>query len=156
MPFTLAHPAAVLPLRRYCPRWLSFPALVAGSVAPDAGYLSGPFHLQGFSHRFAGSFGFSLPVGLALLGLFYGLRGRVIAWLPARDRRILLPLCQGPAGPMVVMASLLVGAWTHLILDSFTHPNGWVVLQFPVLETPVAFAGNHTLRVCLVLYYGCS
>ena len=34
MPFTLAHPAAVLPLRR----WLWFPGLVAGAVAPDVGY----------------------------------------------------------------------------------------------------------------------
>ena len=29
MPFTLAHPAAVLPLKRFCPRYLSFPALIA-------------------------------------------------------------------------------------------------------------------------------
>ena len=34
MPFTLAHPAAVLPLRRH----LWFPGLVAGAVAPDVGY----------------------------------------------------------------------------------------------------------------------
>jgi hypothetical protein len=156
MPFPLAHPAAVLPLRRFCPRWLSFPALVAGSLAPDASYLSGPLHLEGFSHRFVGSFGFALPVGLALLGLFYGLRGRVIAWLPERDRRALLPLCQGPPGPLVVVASLLAGAWTHLFLDSFTHPNGWLVLRFPILLTPVVFAENHTLRVCHLLWYGCS
>ncbi len=156
MPFPLAHPAAVLPLRRYCPRWLCFPALVIGSVAPDAGYLSGPFHLEGYSHRFAGSFGFALPAGLALLGLFYGLRGTVIPWLPERDRRALLPLCHRPPGPLVVVVSLLAGAWTHLILDSFTHPNGWLVLRFPILWTPVGFTGNHTLRVCHVLWYGCS
>ncbi|MFX7840593.1 DUF4184 family protein, partial [Acinetobacter baumannii] len=28
MPWTFAHPAAMLPLRRLCPRWLSWPALV--------------------------------------------------------------------------------------------------------------------------------
>ena len=28
MPWTLAHPAAILPLRRFAPRWLSLPALI--------------------------------------------------------------------------------------------------------------------------------
>jgi hypothetical protein len=56
MPFTLAHAAAVLPFRPYCPRVLSFPALVVGSVAPDAGYWSGPLDLKRISHSFAGGF----------------------------------------------------------------------------------------------------
>ena len=42
MPFPLAHPAAVLPFRRYCSRWLNFPALVIGSLVPDLGYLFPP------------------------------------------------------------------------------------------------------------------
>ena len=90
MPFPLAHPAAVLPLRRCCPRYLSFPALVIGSLCPDSGYL---FHAGNFSHRFlAGSFGFCLPVGLVLVLVFYGVRRPVIGILPASYRRLLLPL----------------------------------------------------------------
>src|SRR5581483_12465816 len=38
VPFTLAHPAAVLPLRR---RGLVFSALVVGSMAPDFEYFFG-------------------------------------------------------------------------------------------------------------------
>jgi hypothetical protein len=38
MPFPLAHPVAVLPFRRYCPRFFSLPALVAGSLVPDYGH----------------------------------------------------------------------------------------------------------------------
>jgi hypothetical protein len=37
MRWTIAHPAAVLPLRRLCPRFLSCPALIVDSVAPDIG-----------------------------------------------------------------------------------------------------------------------
>jgi hypothetical protein len=37
MPWTFAHAAAVLPLRRCCPRRLHFPALVIGSLTPDFG-----------------------------------------------------------------------------------------------------------------------
>src|ERR1039458_6493774 len=77
MAFPLAHPAAVLPLRRYCPIWLSFPALVIGSLSPDAGYCLGD--LGGldwgtFSHGLLGSVAFCLPVGIVMLALFYGLR----------------------------------------------------------------------------------
>jgi hypothetical protein len=38
MPFTFAHPAAVLPLRRFCPDRLVWSALVIGTVSPDLEY----------------------------------------------------------------------------------------------------------------------
>ena len=41
MPWTFAHPAAILPLRSLCPRWLSFPALILGAMAPDISYYVG-------------------------------------------------------------------------------------------------------------------
>ena len=40
MPWTFAHPAAILPLRRFCPAPLDFSALVIGSMVPDLGYYS--------------------------------------------------------------------------------------------------------------------
>ncbi len=43
MPWTFAHPAAVLPLRPL--KRLSFGALVVGSIAPDIGYYLGRFDL---------------------------------------------------------------------------------------------------------------
>jgi hypothetical protein len=153
MPFPLAHPAAVLPLRRLCPRRFNFPALVIGSLCPDVGYGFGRLHLDQFSHRFlAGSFGFCLPVGLLLVLLFYRLRWPVVQRLPARHRRIFEPLCLRPAGSLwVVVISLLVGAWTHIFLDSLTHANGWLVEHLPVLQTSLG-AGNFSLQVCDLLY----
>jgi hypothetical protein len=112
MPFPLAQPAAVLPLRRFCPRYLSFPALIIGSLSPDLGYFSGPFRLDGFSHRFlAGSFGFCLPVGLFVLLMFFLVRSRVVGILPSLCRQALSPLCQRPIGsPFAIVVSLLLGA----------------------------------------------
>ena len=135
MPFPLAHPAAILPLRRYCQRYLSFPALIIGSLSPDVGYFSGHFRLGEFSHRLLpGSFGFCLPVGLLLVLVFYLVRSPVVSILPARYRPAFLPLCQRPVGsPFVIVVSLLIGAWTHLLLDSITHPDGWLVEHLPVL-----------------------
>jgi Domain of unknown function (DUF4184) len=152
MPFPLAHPAAVLPLRRQCPRRFNFPALVIGSLSPDVGYCFGRLHLDEFSHRFAGSFGFCLPVGLLLLLLFYLLRRPVVQRLPARLRRIFEPLCLRPVGSLfVIVVSLLVGSWTHIFLDSMTHENGWLVEHLPILQTRLA-AGEIHFRVCDVLY----
>lgn len=126
MPFPLAHPAAILPLRRFCPRRFNFPALVIGSLCPDVGYCFGTLHLDKFSHRFlAGSFGFCLPVGLAMLWLFYRFRRDVVQRFSPRFRRIFEPPCLCPAGPfLIIVVSLIVGAWTHDLLDSLTHRHG--------------------------------
>ena len=157
MPFTLAHPAAVLPLRRYCPRFLDFPALIVGSMVPDLGYGLARWNLADFSHSLAGSFGFSLPVGLALLWLSYRLCRPMIALLPERKHRMFLPLCEKPPGRLrMIIISVLIGAWTHLLWDSFTHPQGWVFEHLSILQAPLVSAGKRTLRVCHVIGYVCS
>ncbi len=157
MPFPLAHPAAVLPLRRYCPKHLSFPALVIGSLVPDAGYCFGALKVENFSHRFSGLFGFSLPLGLLLVLGLYWLRPIVLRRLPARFQRVLLPESWQPLGsPLGVTLSVLLGGVTHLLLDGLTHKGSWFVQYFPWLEVPVASAGGHTAKVATVLWYGCS
>src|SRR5437773_911716 len=126
MPFPLAHPAAILPLRRYCPRFFSFSALVIGSLAPDAAYCI-PIHaLEEFSHRLSGSLGFCLPVGLLSLGFLRVVGRRALPILPEGPRRLALPFVTEPLGSVFsVIISLLAGSWTHLLWDSFTHKSGW-------------------------------
>ena len=157
MPFPLAHPAAVLPLRRYCPRWLCFPALVIGSLTPDAGYLFGELRVGGISHSFRSSLAFCLPVGVVLILLFYWLRTPLVKLLPASYRQALLPLCQRPPGPWwTIVISLAIGIWTHVLWDSFTHNNGWFVQRSGLLQSVVIHAAGRTARVCHLLWYGCS
>jgi hypothetical protein len=158
MPIPLAHPAAVLPLRRYCPRQLSFPALVIGSLTPDLGYAFGHLHGDWFSHRFwAGSFGFCLPAGLVLVAAFYALRRPIAGVLLARWRHLMLPLCERPAGsPVRIALSLLIGAWTHILLDSITHEDGWLVEHLPGLRGAVPSFGKEALVVYDLLYATCT
>ena len=158
MPFPVAHPAAILPLRRYCPRYLSFPALIAGSLSPDLGYLFGQLQMGEFSHRFwAGSFGFCLPAGLVLVLLFYLLRSPTVRILPARWQEVLLPLCRRPAGhPLLIGVSLLIGAWTHILLDSITHEDGWLVERLAFLRSSLPSVGHRRLAVYAALYAGCT
>jgi hypothetical protein len=154
MPFTLAHPAAVLPLRRYCPRLLSFPALFLGSMSPDLGYLCRADRL---SHRWFAGLVFCLPAGLLMLGALYYLRKPAVRLLPARFQNALLPACQQPlGGPVILIFSLLIGMWSHLFWDSFTHNDGWFVEHLALLQSPVIVVGHRTARVCHLLWYGFS
>ena len=157
MPFPLAHPAAVLPMRRYCPRFLSFPALIIGSLCPDAGYAFGKWGLGQFSHEVLGSIGFCLPIGFVCLWVLYRFRARVVAALPDPYRQEFLPLCQRPPGSVAVLAmSIILGAWTHLLLDSLTHKHGWLVEQFVFLKSPAGSIWHRHLRVYHLLWYGCT
>ncbi len=157
MPFTLAHPAAVLPLKRYCPRPLNFCALVAGSLAPDAGYCFARFNWDELAHEFVGSFTFDLPASLLMLLFIYGLRHPLLDRLPDRLRPLLLPRSWQPVPPPFVMiSSILLGTWTHLVWDSCTHNHGWLGAQLPFLQMPLATWHWHTLLVCHVLWYASS
>ena len=67
MPFTLSHPAAVLPLRTRAPA-LPFTALVIGSMTPDAEYYL-PFEPfpRRLTHAFVGVPTVDLVLGIAML-----------------------------------------------------------------------------------------
>lgn len=157
MAFPLAHPAAVLPLRRFCPRWLCFPALVVGSVSPDLGYILQAKHLDMFTHELVGSIVFCLPVGILAMLLFYALRAPAVRILPEPYQHVLLPLCRLPrASFWAVLFSLLIGTWTHLLWDSCTHKDGWWVQHIPVLQATLFTVGYRTARVCLLLWYASS
>jgi hypothetical protein len=158
MPFPLAHPAAVLPLRRWCPQWLCFPALIAGSLSPDMGYAFTfvGVEVQRFSHQLAG-LAFCVPMGWLAVWVFYRVCPPAVGFLPEVYRRALLPLCERPLGPpMAVFVSLLIGALTHQFLDSFTHKDGWLTEQLAFLQFPVYRHGRRTFRACHLLWYLCS
>lgn len=148
MPFTLSHPAAVLPLLR---RPFSAVALVAGAVAPDLPYFARstpipvsaqswyePYMNATTSHGLVGALTVSLPYALVLCGLY---------WVARRPVGAIAPTPVGPpapepsgAGVLVrragwVLLSLLIGIATHLVWDSLTHSDGWVVTHVPLLST---------------------
>ena len=157
MPFPLAHPAAVLPLRRYCPRYLNFPALVVGSISPDLGYFFRGTGADNFSHSLLGGLGFCLPMGLLALGIFHGFRIATERYFPVFHRRVVLPLAERQPSPVgAVILSLLLGTLTHLLLDSMTHREGWFAQHFWLLQTPLAIVHHRNVRICHLLWYGCS
>ena len=128
MPFPLAHPAAVLPLRRCSPHWFNFAALVIGSITPDLSYCLQKYGADLLAHSLRGCFFFSLPVGWVLVWVFYSIAEPVVSLLPAPHRQALAPLCRKLSQPwFVVPLSVLIGAGTHVLWDSVTHETGWFV-----------------------------
>jgi hypothetical protein len=141
VPFTISHPAIVHPIHNYF-RWMSFPALVIGSMMPDAGYFF-PFHnyLLQDAHTLVRSFTFCLPMGWFFMALFYFFR-RPFAFLlfephRSRLRNAMKTPKTGFSFFFVVSLSLVIGAWTHIIWDSFTHKTGYFVQNITLLQSPI-------------------
>jgi hypothetical protein len=108
VPYPFAHPAAVLPLIRPMGRFGVASALVIGSMIPDAWYLV-PGLIRADSHSALGLLWFCLPAGLLAYIAFEFLMGRSL-----RATRW-----------HAVLASLMVGALTHLGWDALAHPYEW-------------------------------
>ena len=90
MPFTLAHPAAVLPLRGL--KYLRTAPLIIGAITPDLPYYV-PARLAHFgpeTHSLTGAFTTCLVLGYAALGCIYLLRRPLTALLSARARWLYL------------------------------------------------------------------
>jgi len=156
MPFTLAHPAIIVPLARANPKFWVLSALVVGSMAPDFEYFLFLRPVRTIGHDLIGIPLLCIPSGLAVLWAFHCVMKRsLVLLLPGPLRRRLLGACGPfpfrPAGRfLAIVASLAVGAFSHIAWDSFTHENGWVVLRFPPLAAPVV-AG---VRVFKILQHG--
>jgi len=148
MPFTFAHPAAVIPLHRALRRHVVLSALVIGSMAPDfQNFL--PFDVdRGESHSLAGMFWFCLPLGMLLYLAFHLLLKKplhellppAIAALPAiRQSGPRLPSASGPT----IVLSLLLGTLTHLGWDALTHQSFLSVAIFPFLSAHLFSVGSY-------------
>jgi len=136
MPFPLAHPAAALPLRRWCPKYLDFPSLIVGSLTPDLAASIDDWEY--FSHTILGSLVFCLPVGLLTIWIFHKVRTALVTTLPNPHRNALLPLCTATVGSrFVVIMSLVLGSWLHITWDLFTHDHSWLVQKIPLLSFSV-------------------
>ncbi|MER5782332.1 DUF4184 family protein [Streptomyces mobaraensis] len=161
LPFTLSHPAAVLPLLR---RPFVPAALVAGAVAPDAPYFPaavgisarsgqdwyGPLLNATETHSFADGLPVSLSFAVVLLAAYRMLRAPITALLPPGLRLPGPPPTAGlPAKArhgMWLLISALIGIASHLAWDSFTHGNGFLVMRLETLRAP-AVGGLSVARV---------
>ena len=159
MPFTLAHPAAVLPFRQmfiHTPH--AFSALVIGSMTPDLPYFLAFLPRGEMTHTVTGLFSTCLPLALCVWILWITLLQRpTIASLPsALAKRCAIPSQQAirASDGLMILIALLIGAASHILLDSFTHRTGFVVQMFPVFEQQIFAWHGYTLTIYRLLQHG--
>lgn len=128
MPITLAHPAAVLPLRR-----LKMPmaALAIGSMVPDVPLFMGWGRGYELSHSAVGVLSVDLLGALVLLhGWNVLVRDALVDLAPAAVRDRLSPRHRLSRRQwLIAPAAVVLGSVTHLVWDAFTHPGRWGVLH---------------------------
>lgn len=159
MPFTLSHPAAVIPLRRFG----VFSALVIGSMMPDTVYFL-PFFSEHdrFGHTLPGIFFYCLPAGMALLWIFHNFAKRpLIALFPQSQQAALQGVSPdfrfGPVSRFVLIVwSILLGTLTHVIWDTFTHTEGYAFNHWEWFRGRVILWNGSKWLVADLVQLGCS
>lgn len=159
MPFTIAHAAAAPPVWKLTRGRLVLSALAVGATAPDLEYL---IHLRThrtIGHTLPGIFVLCVPLTLVVLALWHKLIGPQLSRL-LPDR--LAPLAAIASRPFrffgagrftTICVSAAVGAYSHILWDSFTHENSWFPERFEMLREP-AWGGGPQLVT--LLQYGSS
>lgn len=133
MPVTIAHPAAVLPLRGV---GLPLSAMVIGSMVPDLPVFSRSSHTYGYTHSVLGIVTIDLAISLVLLA-FWDLWGRdaLVDTAPARVRdRLPAHAALTRRSWLLAPVAAVVGSVTHVVWDAFTHEGRWGVRAVPWLR----------------------
>lgn len=166
MPFTISHPAAILPLKHIWPRWFSLTGLMAGAMSPDLLYfLILNTTERGYSHSWTGLFIFCFPIGVAFAFAFHKLfKYHLIFNLPRPFDRIFSGLAvsefkvRDVHSWLVLVFSILVGALSHFGWDSFTHAGGEIAQMVPFLMQKSTILGmlvpNHIIAQHLSTLFG--
>ena len=121
MPFTVSHPAIILPLKHLKPNWFSLSGLMVGAMSPDLIYfLTTITFYRGISHSWFGLFIFCLPAGLLFAVMFHWLfKYHFIMNLPSPLDKNLSGLAVSRFFPRnirdwsVLIFSVIIGALSH-------------------------------------------
>jgi hypothetical protein len=159
MPFTLSHPALVLPLNFLPKKWFSITGLVIGSMAPD---------LQAFftddadktqTHTWWGILYFCIPVSLVLAFLYHlAVREMLITHLPRFFQLKYIRykdfdwVSYFKKNWLIIIISIGIGAASHLFWDSFSHFDGFFIKGNTALQGNTQIRGQ-SLEIPFLIQY---
>jgi len=128
MPFTFSHPAIVLPLLNNKKKIFSVTGLVIGSIVPDFEAFIFLSQHKPYSHSWPGIFWFDLPLAILFSFIFHWfVRDALIRNLPMaledkfREYVGFNWLAFFRKHFVMVLFSMLLGIFSHLLWDAFTH-----------------------------------
>ncbi len=137
MPFTFSHPAIVLPLAKVSRQKLPLTGLVIGSLSPDFEYFL-HFRMYGETfHTWWGVWVFCLPISLIIYILFHRyiktpLIGNLPTYFQYKFADILGDAWKNELKnhTLGLIMAIGIGAYSHILWDSFTHPTGFIITYF--------------------------
>lgn len=129
MPFTLAHAAIAYPLKKI-DRRLSVSGLIAGAIIPDFEYFIRMRHISS-GHQLNERLLLDVLAAVLLCFIFHGLiKKPLYDNLPEKYTRFIIPAMQlnwnrhtARQGGLILV-SVILGIFSHLLWDSFTHKGG--------------------------------
>lgn len=144
MPFTFSHPAIILPLTYLPKRWFSLTGLIIGSLMPDFEYFLRMKIKSDFSHTLEGVFLFDLPLGILTAFIFHNIvRNNLFDNLPIflKSRLVIFKDFNWniyfKKNWLIVIFSIIIGTFSHISWDSFTHDTGYFVQKIEILNQSV-------------------
>jgi Domain of unknown function (DUF4184) len=146
MPFTFSHPAIVLPFVFLPRKWFSLTGLVVGSLTPDFEYFLRMKVVSLYSHTLGGLFWFDIPLGILIAFTFHNIvRDSFFENLPSFLQSRLVKYKNFDWNNyfkknwIVVIISILIGSFSHIFWDGFTHSHGYFVEIIPDLRNIETF-----------------
>lgn len=139
MPLTFAHPAAVLPFSRDS-KYVNFLAMVLGSMSPDFEYFLRGMPYGEMGHTFIGFIAFNLPIIVIVYFIYQTCIHRTLfSHLPSifQDTYSQKISSTRFLKVFIFLYSTLFGMLTHVVWDSFTHLNGFMVKNLSILTYTV-------------------
>lgn len=158
MPFTVSHAAAVLPLSKWLGHRTPLSALIIGSLSPDFPYFLRLIY-GGYAHTLPGVFLVCLPLGLLCYGFFHIFCKRpATALLPESfSNRLAASVFDRPCWPnhsfLTVTVSLVIGAFTHIGWDAFTHVDTPITSRFTIFQAALFSLSGQPFAVYKLLQH---
>lgn len=143
MPFTLSHAGFLLPFKKKIKSHI-FLALMIGSMTPDFGYYIANFKMASFAHTTLGAIFAGLPIGILLYLICVFFFKYCVSIIPVPHSPFLKSwevYRQSVKVTIPIIISILIGAFLHNLVDSFTHKSGMAVSLFPFLQGKLSLGG---------------
>lgn len=141
MPFTFAHPAIIIPIKKKWTKWFSGTALILGSMSPDFEYFI-RFKAQSVvGHTLIGFIIFNLPLVFIAAFLWHHIIKKPFTLsLPNIIKQKVIFLISNPweinsiRSFTIFVVSAFTGMFSHILWDSFTHKDAYFVQKIPFLS----------------------
>lgn len=132
MPFTFAHPAIILPFYKSKTFSRFFTLLVIGSMSPDFEYFLRLQTYSKYSHTIPGIFYFCIPASLVIFFLYEKVIKPELTRYFLQKEVTTISIIRSNTDILLGITAIVIGAFSHILWDSFTHIGGFFVTHYPI------------------------